>query len=170
MGYDYKDLLAPQRNQRLFLTAEDFLSACADYFNWVQDTPLLEEDLFNYKGTIVRADRKKARAMSKQGLAVYLGIPASRLTSYKDRGGDWAEATELVDQIIRNQKFELGAANLLNSSLISRDLGLADKQEHTGADGGPIQTEETTARDRITSRLAGLAARSAEDADTGQSD
>ena len=42
--------------------------------------------------------------------------------------------------------------------------------EVTGADGGPIQTEEVTARDRIRSRIASLAARSAEDADTEQSD
>ena len=42
--------------------------------------------------------------------------------------------------------------------------------EVTGADGGPIQTEEVTARDRIRSRIASLAARSAEDADTGEPD
>lgn len=38
--------------------------------------------------------------------------------------------------------------------------------EHTGKDGGPIQTE-VTALERITGRIAGIAARSRPDGDTG---
>lgn len=41
------------------------------------------------------------------------------------------------------------------------------KQEHSGPNGGPIQTEEVTARDRIASRIAGLAARGGANEDTG---
>lgn len=37
-----------------------------------------------------------------------------------------------------------------------------DRLELTGADGGPVQTEELTARDRINSKLAGLADRQRE--------
>lgn len=36
-------------------------------------------------------------------------------------------------------------------------------QEHTGKDGGPIQTEEVSARELVASRIARLAARSGED-------
>ena len=40
-------------------------------------------------------------------------------------------------------------------------------QEHTGKDGGPIQTQEVSALERITGRIAGIAARSRPDEDTG---
>ena len=34
-----------------------------------------------------------------------------------------------------NQKFMGAAADLLNANIISRDLGLADKKDHTSSDG-----------------------------------
>jgi hypothetical protein len=42
--------------------------------------------------------------------------------------------------------------------------------EHSGPDGGPIQTEETTARDAIARKLSSLSARSGAGEDTGGSD
>lgn len=41
-----------------------------------------------------------------------------------------------------------------------QNLGQSDKQAHelTGKDGGPVQTEDVSARDILSSRLAGIAA------------
>ncbi len=43
-------------------------------------------------------------------------------------------------------------------------------QEHTGKDGGPIQTQEVSPLERINSRIAGIAARSRPDGDTSGTD
>lgn len=40
---------------------------------------------------------------------------------------------------------------------------LVDRTEHTGANGGPIETKDVSARDLLADKLAGLAARHAED-------
>ena len=40
--------------------------------------------------------------------------------------------------------------------------------EHVGKNGGPIQTEEVSPRERIASRLSGIAARSGAKGDTGE--
>lgn len=52
------------------------------------------------------------------------------------------------------------------SAAISATMGkakvlglLTDRVEHTGADGGPIQTEDVSARDVLFGRIAGLAER-----------
>lgn len=51
-------------------------------------------------------------------------------------------------------------------------FGLEPRQksliEHTGKDGGPIQTEEVSPRERIASRIAGLAAGTAKAGGTGE--
>ena len=52
---------------------------------------------------------------------------------------DFSEVTTRVDEIIRTQKFQGAAADLLNPNIIARDLGLADKSELTGKDGGPVE-------------------------------
>jgi hypothetical protein len=124
-------------HKTIYVTPQDFLSACVEYFKWCEDTPLLEENIFQNKGMIIRANKAKVRAFTKSGLAQHLSIPASRLTSYKERGGDWAEVLELVEQAIYNQKFENAAAGLMNATIIARDLGLSEKQEFGGMKDAP---------------------------------
>jgi len=123
--------------RRVFLTAQEFLDACIKYFEWCVDTPIQDEQVFQYKGGVVRADKAKVRAFTKSGLAQYLSIPASRMEGYKLLGDDWIEAIELIEQAIYNQKFENAAAGTLNSTIISRDLGLAEKTELGGILGAP---------------------------------
>jgi len=120
----------------------------------VYDTP---QDLFMYKGMTVRDSVEKLRAFTKKGLATRLGITLNHLNKMSDKGPEWEQACQLIDQVIDTQQFEGAAAGLLNASLVTRSLGLAEKTEHTGKDGGPIVTAETSARDIIASRLAGLA-------------
>lgn len=125
------------RKPSIYLTTKDFLEDVAKYFEWCENHPLLEEKVFQYKGAIVRADESKMRPFTKKGLCTFLGIPASRLASYSKRGEDWEEAMEIVEQTIYTQKFEGAAAGLLNATMITRDLGLAEKQEVGGLSSAP---------------------------------
>lgn len=132
----YERLL--NKRPTIYLQPSEFMKAVVDYFKWCEEHPLLEEQVFQYKGCIVRADKGKMRPFTKQGLATYLGIPVSRLDGYKKRGGEWAETVEIIEQVMYDQKFSGAAAGLLNAGIITRDLGLTDKQETTlaGAAGG----------------------------------
>lgn len=121
----YERLLNPRKGT--YLTVEDFLRAVVEYFEWCENNPLLEEKIFQNKGDIIRGQVDKLRPFTKQGLASFLGMPVARFDLYRERGDAWADAVEQVEQIIYTQKFEGAAANLLNASLIQRDLGLADK-------------------------------------------
>ena len=125
------------RQPSIYLTPRDFLRDVADYFTWCEKHPLLEEKIFQFKGGIVRGEEGRMRPFTKKGLCTFLGIPASRLASYSKRGDEWAAAIEIVEQTIYTQKFEGAAAGLLNATIISRDLGLAEKTEVAGADGAP---------------------------------
>jgi len=60
---------------------------------------------------------------------------------------------------VRRVKFKLADKRAALVDL-GRHLGMfKDRVEHTGKDGGPIQTEEVSARDVLLSRIAGLADR-----------
>jgi hypothetical protein len=119
--------------------------ACCEYFEWVEANPLREEKVFNGKDGIVHADVSKMRAMTLAGLCIFLDIDRKTWAEYAKREG-FIPVTTRVDEIIRDQKFSGAAADLLNPNIIARDLGLADKQEHTGKDGDPL-IPETTDRD-----------------------
>lgn len=145
----------------IFPDQDTLWEACCEYFEWVEGNPLEEAQAFAYQGNVKVQSLPKMRAMTITGLCIFLDIDRATWGEYGRREG-FSVVTTRVEEIIRSQKFEGAAAGLLNPNIIARDLGLADRQEHTGKDGGPI---EVSARERLSSRIASIAARSGESED-----
>lgn len=126
----------------IYATAEELWNACVEYFEWCENNPLKEEKVFHNQGEITRTTINKMRAMTLGGMCVFIGISKATWASYKNRGDDFLCIINMVEEIIRENKFTGAAADLLNANIIARDLGLSDKTktELTGKDGGPIET------------------------------
>ena len=134
---------------KLYLDPNDLVIAICGYFQWVEDNPLQEAKLVTYEGNSTLEGIPKMRAPTLAGLTAYIGI--SRTT-----WGDWRRGTtrpelshvvEWAEQFMYESKFTGASAGLLNAMMISRDLGLIDKQEVTGPNGGPqtiVHGEMTT--------------------------
>jgi len=133
----------------IFNTPDDLWDACVQYFTWIEENPLSEEKLFAFQGQITRTQISKIRAMTIGSLCIFLDICQNTWTNYKNKEGktpeqkklakDYLRVTEQVESIIKSQKFQGAAADLLNANIIARDLGLKDNSEVTGAGGGPIE-------------------------------
>lgn len=121
----------------IFPDPEALWAACVEYFEWAEDNPLKEGQAFAYQGAVTIAELPKLRAMTISGLCLFLDISQQAWSEYRERQG-FGEVTTRVEDVIRTQKFAGAAAGLLNANIIARDLGLADKQEHGGPNGGPI--------------------------------
>lgn len=114
--------------------------ACEDYFKWCDDNPLMEEKVFSYEGCIVTHDTPKLRAYTLNGLTLFIDVSDETWRDMRNRRPDLSAVIAWAEKTIREQKFAAAAAGLLNANIISRDLGLADKHEVTGNNGGPIQS------------------------------
>lgn len=136
----------------IFSSPEQLWDACCQYFDWVDANPLWEIKSYQYQGVPVQDQIPKMRAMTVAALCIHLDISRQTWEDYKKRS-DFIEVTTRAEEIIRTQKFEGAAAEFLNANIIARDLGLADKSELTGKDGGPIQTEDLSERE-IARRIA----------------
>lgn len=132
---------ARSRHGRLpiYTSAEMLWEAASDYFEWVEANPLWEDKLVTYQGGAIHEPVAKMRAMTIGGLCIFLDISQQAWSEYRNREG-FGEIAKTVEQIIRQQKFSGAAADLLNANIIARDLGLVERQEHSGPGGGPIQT------------------------------
>jgi len=129
----------------------EHLWGCAiEYFEWVEANPLQEEKLFHYQGEVKKETVSKMRAMTVSGLCIFLGIGETTLRDYRDNP-QFSRVVHEIDSVMRTQKFSGAAADMLNANIIARDLGLADKQEHTVA-----ATELTD--EQITEKLEALIA------------
>lgn len=128
-----------------FAGPEDLWAAAVAYFEWVHANPLYADQLVTFQGSATHEPVAKMRAMTIGGLCLSMGISTETWRGWKTEGhelhrADLAEVIGRVEAVIHEQKFTGAAADLLNANIIARDLGLADKREHTGAGGGPIQT------------------------------
>jgi hypothetical protein len=92
-----------------------------EYFQWVMQ-------LFAYQGKVIEKDVPKMRAMTFQGLELFLDIAHGTWENYKKKN-DYLTITRAIEKIIYEQKFTGAAAALLNPNIIARDLGLRDNQD-----------------------------------------
>ena len=113
----------------IFSNPEQLRNACYEYFEWVENNPLYEEKIFHSQGMITKDTITKMRAMTIGGLRIFLGICEQTWVNYKNNP-DFLGVVKEVEEIIYNQKFTGAAADLLNSNIIARELGLADKQQN----------------------------------------
>ena len=138
-------------------------SACQEYFVWVDEHPLHEAKAFSYEGKVTVAALPKMRAMTIAGLCIFLDIDEQTWRDWRSGRPDLHGVITRVDAIIRAQKFEGAAADLLNPNIIARDLGLADRSELTGKDGAPIEAHTTIDPTKLSTKALAelLAARNA---------
>jgi hypothetical protein len=141
----------------IFATPDDLWAAACEYFTWAEENPLWEDKVTSYQGVNVHEPVAKMRAMTIAGLCLFLDISRQAWFEYTQREG-YGDVTTRIDDTIRSQKFAGAAADLLNANIIARDLGLSDKQELTGKDGGPIQAESVSDRD-LAKAIASLLAK-----------
>ena len=151
-GNKFWELRAKHGRNPIFPDPETLWVCCCGYFQWCEENPLVEQKVFSASEGIRYAEVTKMRAMTLQGLLFYLGINHQTWENYRNKE-DFVEVTRETEAVIYQQKFSGAAADLLNANIIARDLGLADKTELTGRDGGPIQYSDTERAARVAAIL-----------------
>jgi len=116
----------------IFETPDQLEDACIQYFEWNEANPLYKDQLVTFQGSATHEPVAQMRAMSIHGLCMFIGIARSTWDEWKKNRADFSEVIAKVEDAVFRQKFEGASADLLNASIIARDLGLADKREVTG--------------------------------------
>lgn len=127
----------PNGRPRKFEGPEELWQAFCAYRDWNEANPLQEEVHTFYKGVPKKTTLSKPRAMTWKGFAAHAGFSAAHSFEWKKRE-DLADVMDHINSIMFAQKFEGAAAGLFKEAIISRELGLADKREVSGANGGPV--------------------------------
>lgn len=130
----------------LFETPEALWAKCVEYFEWVVSNPLLKTHAFPTKDQVREKELPLMRPMSVRALCFRLRISDEAWRGWKTEGHklyrpDLVGIIADVETVIYEYKFAGAAAGLLNPNLIARELGLTDKTEVTGKEGGAIQHE-----------------------------
>ena len=111
---------------------------CLEYFQWAEDNPLMAAETVKFQGEAKLTEVPKMRAMTIDGLCIFLDIARQTWNNYKEKD-DFLAVTMRAEGIMRNQKFTGAAADLLNPTIIARDLGLVEKKELGSDPNKPIR-------------------------------
>ena len=122
-------------------TKDEIWGKAVEYFEWCESNPIKEGKMVQVKGDTVLKAIPKMRAMTLDGLTIYLNISMQGWYEYKKKP-DFSEVCSDIERIIKEQKFTGAAAGVLNPNIIARDLGLSDKKEHTGNIGLTDMSED----------------------------
>ena len=145
-GNKFWQLRSKHGRDKLFKTPELLWEAACEYFKWCDENPLLERKAFAYQGVIITEDMPRMRAYTIHGLTFYLNCNTEYFRRFKaelkEKDKDFCRVIKDIEETIFRQKFEGAACDLLNANIISRDLGLADKQDVT-TDGDKISNVPT---------------------------
>lgn len=150
----------------IFPTPEDLWNACLEYFQWIDDNPLQAAELVKYQGEAKLKYVPKMRAMTIDGLTIFLDIDSTTWFDYaKNKSPEFSLVCTRVEKVIRDQKFGGAAAEMLNPSIIARDLGLADKRStiFPDKDGNPQDINGLEAATRLAHIINQAAKRKLED-------
>ena len=113
----------------IFSNPEQLRNACYEYFEWVENNPLYEEKIFHSQGMITKDTITKMRAMTIRAMCFFIGLSRQGWQEYSEKP-DFSDTVKEIEDVIYSQKFEGAAADMLNSNIIARELGLADKQQN----------------------------------------
>lgn len=105
-----------------------------EYFEWVESNPLYESKVVIEMGQAGLIQLPKMQAMTIGGLCLFLGISMNSYHEYRrNKGPGFSEVVAQIDSTIYHQKFTGAAAGLFHAGIITRDLGLVERQDVTSA-------------------------------------
>ena len=128
IGNQFWKLRSKHGRDKIFKTPEILWEAACEYFEWCDSNPLIAVDYKGKDATQVKIP--KMRAYTIHGLVMYLDVNLSYWRDFKAANHkDFNAVISRIEEIIFRQKFEGAAAEMLNASIIARDLGLVDKKD-----------------------------------------
>lgn len=107
---------------------EILYKACLEYFQWAKENPIMEDRVNFAFGIATHEAVEHPRAMTVQGLSMFLGISAKTWYEWRKNREDLQTVIEWAESAIFEQKLAAAAAGLLDGRLLAREMGLADKQ------------------------------------------
>ena len=111
---------------RIFKTPEELWTKTKEYFEYIDENPILKTDFKGKDSEMVKYDLQ--RPYTWQGLYVFLGV--CNLERYK-KIDEFVNIFTHIGNIIYNQKFDGATVGIFNHAIIARDLGLTDKTDIT---------------------------------------
>jgi hypothetical protein len=138
-GNKFWQIRSKHGRDKLFANPQLLLEAAAEYFEWCDKNPFKAYEnkvvsVGDGGGSVVQeVSVRKKRPYTMEGLCNYLDCALSYFREFRRTSTDKGFLTviEKIQQVVYDQQFGGASSGFFNANIISRALGLVDKQDVT---------------------------------------
>lgn len=143
-GNNFWEIRSKHGRDILFKSPELLWEAACEYFKWCVDNPIMKAENKvvsvggNMGSEVELHEEPLKRPFTLDGLCLYLGCGSAYFRQFKsskayESNKDFSTVIEAIEKTVFNQQYEGAAVGQFNANIISRALGLIDKQDITTA-------------------------------------
>lgn len=134
-GTQFWDHFDPVGRPRTFATPAELWEACKRYFRFVIENPMQDEKIFCSQGEVTRAPVYKPRTMTRRSMLVFINVAPNTWGGWRGSGPnsrpDLHEVIRAVENAIEEWVLSHASAGMMDPTIASRLLGLAERQIQT---------------------------------------
>ncbi|QVW27725.1 terminase small subunit [Hafnia phage Pocis76] len=117
----YGDIATMNRNHNY--TPEQVFELAIRYFTWAEENHIKATETAAFQGVVRESRIHKPRIFTINGFRLFCGFSSGTIDKWRKTDG-FKDVMEFVDGVIYEQKFQLAANGIVNSSFIGKDLGI----------------------------------------------
>lgn len=119
----YSDLIGTEIDRRTMLTPDQVMNLIVQYFEWAELNAIKAGETASFQGRVYQDTIHKPRIFTWDGMSLFCGFSSSALSRWKLKPG-YDVVIEFAESVIREQKYQLAANGMINSTMISKELGI----------------------------------------------
>ena len=109
-------------------TPEEVFDFAVRYFSWAESEAIKAIETAAFQGVVSESLVHKPRVFTLTGLALFMGVNINRFARWRTEAG-YSDVMEFIDNVIYEQKYQLGVAGIINSNIVGKELGIDKPQE-----------------------------------------
>lgn len=111
-------------------TPEEVFDFAVRYFSWAESEAIKAIETAAFQGVVSESLVHKPRVFTLTGLALFMGVNINRFARWRTEAG-YSDVMEFIDNVIYEQKYQLGVAGIINHTIVGKELGIDKPQEIT---------------------------------------
>ena len=111
-------------------TPEEVFDFAVRYFSWAEGEAIKAIETAAFQGVVSESLVHKPRVFTLTGLALFMGVNINRFAKWRTEAG-YSDVMEFIDNVIYEQKYQLGVSGIINSTIVGKELGIDKPQEIT---------------------------------------
>lgn len=109
-------------------TPEEVFNFAVRYFSWAESEAIKAIETAAFQGVVSESLVHKPRVFTLTGLALFMGVNINRFARWRTEAG-YSDVMEFIDNVIYEQKYQLGVAGIISSTIVGKELGIDKPQE-----------------------------------------